>query len=294
MITILLQGGLGNQLFQIYTIMSYSLEHKVLFLLPNSKKDKTSPHDKSALRPTYWNTIFKELEKNVKSIYDPVFLNFKKINETDIDYKMDTIPFLGNENIILFGYFQNPMLFLKRFIDISHKLKIFDLRETVREKYKSFFETSISNNVEFVSIHFRLGDYKYTNYHTILPKTYYINAMLKIIKTLKQTPLKILYFVENRDNDVEYAQNIIQNIKTKFNITAVHVYDTHMKDYEELLLMSCCHHNILANSTFSCWAAYLNKHIGHIVTYPQKNKWFSPHINAKVKVMLPIWNEIDF
>lgn len=294
MITILLQGGLGNQLFQIYTIIAYSLQHKVLFLLPNSKKDKTSPHDKSSLRPTYWTTIFKELEKNVKSIYDPVFQNFKKIDETEIEYNTEEMPYLGDENIILFGYFQNPMIFLKRFIDISHRLKIFDLCETIKEKYKSFFETPNVNNVEFVSVHFRLGDYKCTNYHTILPEAYYINAMSKIVNTSKSTPLKILYFVENRDNDVEYAQNIINNIKITFNVSAIHVHDIHMKDYEELLLMSCCHHNIVANSSFSCWAAYLNKHMEQIVTYPKRDKWFAPHVKVDVKVMLPVWNEIDF
>ena len=59
MLTITLQGGLGNQMFQIFTVISYALKNKVQFVLPRIKADTKSAG--GAERPTYWNNIFKEL-----------------------------------------------------------------------------------------------------------------------------------------------------------------------------------------------------------------------------------------
>ncbi len=58
-----------------------------------------------------------------------------------------------------------------------------------------------------------------------------------------------------------------ENIRTKGK--AVYISDMGFRDYEELAIMKHCKYNIIANSTFSYWAAYLNSHPDKIVICPR-------------------------
>ena len=92
------QGGLGNQLFEIFAIISYGFENKLPFKFNFNKPDKVSPMDKTSLRPTYWDTIFKSL---CKFTYNN---NCNGVVYREPNFSYDKIPLFVNDTIIT-GYF---------------------------------------------------------------------------------------------------------------------------------------------------------------------------------------------
>ena len=80
-------------------------------------------------------------------------------------------------------------------------------------------------------------------------------------------------------------------IKKSFPELEFHKADDTMEDWEQLLLMSCCHHNIIANSSFSWWGAYFNTNSNKIVCYP--SLWFGQKILNDTKDICPLeWNKL--
>jgi hypothetical protein len=61
-------------------------------------------------------------------------------------------------------------------------------------------------------------------------------------------------------------------MQDKFPMVGFTKANDEIEDWEQMVMMSCCKHNIIANSTFSWWAAYFNQNSDKIVCYPEK--WF--------------------
>lgn len=266
--TIIIQGGLGNQLFQIFTLINYCLENSCNYIFPKNMQiwDK--------YRYPYWDSFFIELKKNV--ILNDNLNSFTEFEEPNFHY--NKIPIFSN-NTKLNGYFQSDLYFKNNFKKICNILNITDKQDNIKKNYINIENT--------ISLHFRMGDYVKGN-QQILPvinNQYYINALKYIINKTGFKKFNILYACEQGDDNmvIQRINDIKKNLTEELNFIKI---SNELLDWEQLLLMSVCNHNIIANSTFSWWSAYLNNNKEKIVCYP--SIWFgSAKNNINLKDLHP-------
>jgi len=276
-ITCHIMGGLGNQLFQIFTTIAYSLEHNRKFLFTYSEYVKN--------RQTYWNTFLKPISifttmhpVHNKTNYSLTY-SAKLFREKGFNYS--PIPkFSLYDTIVLYGYYQSYLYFRGQQENIFRMINLRAQQNSIREEYPHYFVRSTADG-KIISMHFRLGDYKgLPDYHNILPSTYYKNALSKMLEFTATAKIRVLYFCEKQDEESVKTQ--ISYLQMSFPSCEFVKVDDDVPDYKQMLIMSLCDHNIIANSTFSWWGAYLNQNVGKKVCYP--SQWFGPLLVDQNKI----------
>lgn len=275
MIYIEIMGGLGNQLFQIFTGISYSIDNKTQFKIKFNKKDEVSPVDNTSKRPTYWNNFLKTI-----STFTYIELPMLPVFREKEAFKYNKIPQF-DEDFIIFGYYQSYLYFDNNKDTIKRVLNIDKNRELVKNENLNFFK-----NKKPISMHFRIGDYaKARHVHTILDIEYYKQALKTLSEKIPNLSEKyyILYFFEPIDKDVVYDK--IKLLQQEYQDIEFRPCNENIEDWKQMLLMSNCSHNILANSTFSWWGAYLNNNLEKIIYYPRC--WLADNLNKDTKDLFP-------
>ena len=267
MITCNLMGGLGNQLFQIFTTISYALDNCQPFVFSNTL---TLGEGTTKTRKTYWNNFLKSLSRFLKTNLI-IYCNIKEQRFTytpiqKIDHASDKI-------CMLYGYFQSYKYFEHHFSRIYKMISMDKQKEEIAVLANTYFKDHLNT---FVGMHFRIGDYKELQHqYKILGYDYYSSALNYVVenemKEEKVFTQNVLYFCE--DLDVEEVENIICKLKEEFPFYTFIRADPAIEDWQQMIMMSCCRHNIIANSTFSWWGAYFNTNTNRIICSPKT--WFS-------------------
>lgn len=283
-----LMGGLGNQLFQIFAVVAYAKKHKCNFVFKYSKELHTG-----IMRYTFWDSFLKELlqyttYKSYNSLISQYIDEFPRYNEPSFHYT--PLPYKENvDYLTLFGYFQSYKYFQEYWDDIKTMIKLQSQQQTIYNDNKLIIDDKYN-----ISMHFRLGDYKNKQqYHPLMKETYYVSALNSIINNMENLNknIQVLYFCEQED--INIVDIMVQTIQFAHkNIDFVRVDDS-LCDWQQMLLMSCCDSNIIANSSFSWWGAYMNDNPDKIVCYP--SVWFGKDYGNKNMNDLfpPSWQKIN-
>ena len=280
MITCHLLGGLGNQLFQIFTTIAYALTYNNTAVFLNLDKTRGM-----TFRKTYWNTFLYNLKKeNMIQNSLPLLLETDKIQEKLFSFtKLPSIQ--NNQHAILLGYFQSYKYFEGKKTELFELIKLDKIKQIIQNLNKLDYQN-------IISMHFRIGDYKkIQDNHQIMPSTYYENALRFILEQKNNNKnYKVIYFCETPD--LLEVEQIIEKLKSIFVEIEFECIDLQLDDWKQMVMMSCCHHNIIANSTFSWWGAYFNTCPNKIVCYP--DKWFGPKLSHNTNDLFPVeWVKIS-
>lgn len=277
MIITKLIGGFGNQMFQ------YAAGRRAAYKNNTELKLDTSwfKNPEGATKRDYSLNIFnieeafatkEEINKLKGGNQDLLVLFYKKILKfTKPYYKQSYVVqrfFHFDKNILKVNdktYLQGHWVSERYFKDIKNIIK----REFTFKDKPDVANQKMINRIKScnsISIHIRRGDYvfdeKTNKYHGVCDLDYYFRAVDLIAKKVKKS-----YFFIFSD-DIKWAK---QNLYLKFPCVYVD-HNTGKKDYEDMRLMSECKHNIIANSSFSWWGAWLNQNKNKIVIAPKK--WF--------------------
>ncbi len=235
-VVVKLYGGLGNNMFQYATAFSYAKRHnKILKVLRT-----TSRIFNSFLIPK--NVILEEKPKYQKAF-------FERGSKASFEQVMgdDSFQYLD-------GYFQNEAFFKEYREDILNEFK---LKKELNSVNKNLAKKM--NETNSVAVHIRRGDYLRNFKNDVLSNHYYLLAM-DYIASKVDNPFFYIF-----SDDTKWVKN---NLKVKYNHMVVEnnrggdaVFD--------MYLMSLCKHNIIANSTFSWWGAWLNQNKDKIVIAPR-------------------------
>jgi hypothetical protein len=213
-------------------------------------------HNSGYVIPEWKYNNFLKLPIKTSSVQNKVSYIFK---ENGFHYQ--EIPF--RENMAIEGYFQSEKYFehCKEKVVESFEPKE-ELLKKLKEKHKSFLEKE-----NICSIHVRRGDYlNYPDHHPAQNLNYYMKAV-------KQFPKDYVFYVFS--DDTEWC-------KENFPIGEKFFVVEGQNEIEDFYTMSMCANNIIGNSSFSWWAAWLNKNPNKKTIAP--NKWFGPaysHFSTK-------------
>lgn len=207
-------------------------------------------------------------------------------NAKMFDFNSEALQFAisAKHDIYLEGFWHSEKYF-KKYEDIIRK--DFTLKKPIEDEYNLEIIKKMED-CNAVSIHVRRWDYAWTHYENICGIEYYKTAIDYMKKNLDNP----IFFVLSDDIDrckiafkdfeiQEYCENG-GNPREKNKI--ISWIEKHGSDaYKNMILMSKCKHNIIANSTFSRWWARLNPNKDKIVIAPKKR-----HANIDYNDIIPL------
>ena len=257
MISAEMMGRLGNQMFIAATAHSLALDNKCEAIFPSAI---------SGITPTDRETMLhrKTILRKLKYTDDLNFIEWLHVEKPDHTYD----PIEYKNNMFLKGYFQSEKYFKH---NRDAVLELFEPLQQI-DDFLSKKYSNLVNNKKAVSMHIRRGNYlQLQEYHVIIGKEYYEKAR----KQFDEDNI-FVYF----SDDIEWCKEVFKGNNN--------IFIEKQDDVLDMYLMSKIPNNIIANSSFSWWAAWLNENDNKKVVCP--SSWFGPenrHLDVAKKDLIP-------
>lgn len=240
-------GNTGNSLFQYCTLISLAKSKGYEVKIPDY--------------PSYYDVNYQCNNYSIRDgfdidtpVCDPSELKHLA-TYTEQSFAFDPAVLELPDNVNLNGYFQSEKYFVhnRRYI-----LDTLQFKTEIKTAAKELFNTLNIAPERTTSIHVRRGDFIHKQaFHPLVTPAYYTTAT-----GMTRTP-KYLVF----SDDIPWC-------KEAFGINGNVYYSENKNPFVDMCAMSMCAHNIIVNSTFSWWGAWLNTNPGRLVIAPKQ--WLGP------------------
>ena len=280
-----LLGGLGNQLFQYAMGRALADARQVELVLDPRfilRKGCISglAIDEFAIRARYLTdteaAYFKEpiwkLSRALRRQINP-WLGY--YHETV--HSFDAAALAQSLEVMLSGFWQSE----RYFSNYGHQLRTDLVLKSQMPSAAVKLATQMASGPS-LAMHVRRGDYltdpKALVKHGVTSAHYYQTALQLVIEKLGDVDLYVF------SDDPDWVRTNIQHPKIIF------VSDFGFSAEQDLWLISACQHQIIANSSFSWWGAYLNDYASKIIVAPQP--WFDAKHMAQQDIIPADWNTL--
>lgn len=267
MIIVQIVGGIGNQLFQYAfgKYLSEKYEHKVVYDLRyfSDKRSKRKCELKifDSNLPEYKNRLFTfEKYSNVSFKIWKLFFVLHPNNVYVDECKFVDDPFFFvkfKKKYYLQGYWQS-----KRYVEYLSPSSLFHNLQFNIENELIKFSDAIKSEIESVCVHVRRGDYfspQFVDIYGVCDIMYFQSA-IDYLMVRMDNPVLFIF-----SDDLEWVKNNLE-----LPSSSVFIDNYQVNQFSYIYLMSLCKHNIISNSSFSWWGAFLNFNKDKIVISPSK------------------------
>lgn len=286
MILVKVNGGFGNQLFQYCAARALEEGGRGPVIISLGNRNRNSEASGIMNRPFELDKIKSRYRGKSSILWDCCFAFLHFIGKytrrrgwifIEADSAYDEFINKLNKNAFIEGYFQSYKYFSPQWERIKQDLVP---AEAQSQAFISM-EQKISS-CDSVSIHIRRGDYVTSRIgaavHGACPVEYYESAVNYISDKIADP----FFFIFS--DDVKWC---MENIRTPRDRTCVVDINKGEDSYLDVFLMAKCKHNIIANSTFSWWGAWINESPSKIVIAPAR--WFADSAMRAPDLIPPEW-----
>ncbi len=287
MIVVKIKSGLGNQMFQYAFGRALSLSRGEELSLDISYYDEQNSRDakREFLLSNYLIAGNILSAKESLRYSNPLYSFLRKVStkirgKTHDAYAFNAKAF-SSKRPYYEGYWINEKYFEKYSDQIKKDFSLKNGFSPQAQEVANKITSSLEAGDVTISLHVRRGDFvsnPNSAFNGVLGVPYYEKALGTIKELLPAKNFRLFVF----SDDHTWTKANLQHLG---NVNFVD--GEGVKDYEELILMSLCSHNIIANSTFSWWGAWLNKNKEKIVVAPYQ--WLKERNVKELELLLTGW-----